>query len=127
MDYNVGDVVYWMNDLSDDGEVIKADEDYMTISWNKSGGTQKYDNIYHSGIKVKQMPEKRIEFLMKLRSLLDEYNVSIDAGYEGDTHGIYGKHITINHRPDKNSFKEVKWLTIHHQIRLTAQDIDQEI
>lgn len=73
------------------------------------------------------MTDKRIEFLMKLRNLLDEYNVSIDAGYDGDTHGIHSERITINHRPDKNSFKETEWLTLHHQIHLTAYDIDQEI
>lgn len=53
MDYKVGDIVYWMNDFSDDGEVIKADEDSVIISWNKSGGTQKYGNRFCSDIKVK--------------------------------------------------------------------------
>ena len=71
--------------------------------------------------------DKRKEFLQKLHDLLKEYDVSIDAGYEGDTHGIYGEHIVINHRPIKDSFEEIEWFRADHQIYLTAHDIKEEI
>jgi hypothetical protein len=73
------------------------------------------------------MQDKRTEFLKKLHELLEEYNVSIDAGYEGDTHGIHGEHISINHRPFKDSFKEYEWLRLDYQITLTAYDLKEEL
>lgn len=71
--------------------------------------------------------DKRTEFLQKLHDLLNEYNVSIDACYEGDTHGIHSEHIAINHRPNKDSFFEVEWFRADYQIHLTAHDIKEEI
>lgn len=71
--------------------------------------------------------DKRKEFLQKLHDLLNEYDVSIEAGYEGDTHGIHSEHITIYHRPVKDSFKEVEWFRSDYQIHLTAHDIKEEI
>lgn len=71
--------------------------------------------------------DKRKEFLQKLHDLLNEYDVSIDAGYEGDTHGIHGEHITINHRPNKNFLKEAEWFRADYQMYLTAHDIKEEI
>lgn len=70
------------------------------------------------------MTTKKAEFLTKLRALLEEYDVSIDAGYEGDTHGIHGEHIAIMHRLEKGSFREEEWLRIDHQIFLSAHDLD---
>lgn len=71
------------------------------------------------------MNNKRIEFLEKLRALLEEYDVSISANYEGDTYGIYGEHITIDHRVSKNSFDEETWLRIDFQTYLTANDLKE--
>ena len=71
------------------------------------------------------MSDKRTEFLEKLQTLLEEYDVSISVSYEGDTHGIYGEHITIDHRISKNSFKEETWLRIDHQTYLTSNDLKE--
>ena len=71
--------------------------------------------------------DKRKEFMQKLHDLLNEYNVSIDAGYEGDTHGIHGEHIAINHRPSKDSFKEIEWFRVDYQIGISAYDIKDEV
>ncbi len=72
------------------------------------------------------MSARKQEFLRKLRDLLVEYDVSIDAGYEGDTHGIHGEHISITHRLSKDSFKEEEWFRVDYQITLGASDIDLE-
>jgi len=54
----------------------------------------------------------REEFLKELKELMTKYNVSIgfSVGECSDTHGLYDEKILIDHRPDKNSFKEVTWL-----------------
>lgn len=68
---------------------------------------------------------RRAEFLQKLRALLEEYDVSICASYEGDTHGIHSERITIDHRLRKDSWQEETWLRIDHQTCLTARDIEE--
>ena len=71
--------------------------------------------------------DKRTEFLNKLHDLLKEYDVSICAGYEGDTHGIHSESISISHRPSKDSFREIEWLCLDHQIHINAYDIKNEL
>jgi len=70
------------------------------------------------------MTDRKTEFLTKLRDLLNEYDVTIEAGYEGDTHGIHGEHIAITHRLEKDSFREEEWFRIDYQITLSARDLD---
>lgn len=70
------------------------------------------------------MSDRKTEFLGKLRALLEEYDVSISASYDGDTHGIHSERITIDHRVSKDSFKEETWLRVDHQTYLTARDLD---
>lgn len=70
------------------------------------------------------MTARKDEFLAKLRALLEEYDVSIEAGYEGDTHGIHSEHISITHRLEKGSFQEEEWFRIDHQIYLGASDLE---
>lgn len=58
--------------------------------------------------------DKRLEFLNEFKSLLRKYNVSINVTYAdcSDLHGIYDEAMTITHRPDPKSFKEIEWYRI---------------
>lgn len=69
------------------------------------------------------MSDRKTEFLSKLRALLIEYDVSIEAGYEGDTHGIHDEHISIMHRIEPGSFHEEEWFRLNYQIGIAAVDI----
>lgn len=73
------------------------------------------------------MTDRKTEFLKKLHDLLEEYDVSIGATYEGDTHGIHDERMTIDHRVRKDSFKEETWLRLDYQTYLCASDLKDHI
>lgn len=54
------------------------------------------------------------EFLQKLKELLTEYNVSInaDVGAGSDTHGIHGRYMEISKRIP-NTFRDEVWLKVN--------------
>jgi hypothetical protein len=55
------------------------------------------------------------EFLKEFKALLEKYDVSISfsVGAGSDTHGLYDEKMVIDHRIDKNSFKEETWLELN--------------
>jgi predicted HAD superfamily Cof-like phosphohydrolase len=69
------------------------------------------------------MSSKQGEFLSKLRSLLLEYNVHIEAEIEGDTYGIYAERIAVRHRPSKESLREDIWFLQENSLSLSPEDI----
>lgn len=64
--------------------------------------------------------ENRNEFLQELHDLLEKYNVEISIGLDGDTHGL-DSWISIEHRPDPNSFRYVEILKLNGEI--SAHDL----
>jgi hypothetical protein len=49
------------------------------------------------------------EFLRELKTLLQKYNVSIQAGMESDPQAVYGEYIAIYDSTDKTVYRVDGW------------------
>lgn len=66
------------------------------------------------------MTDKQKEFLGKLKSLLEEYSMSINCYYEGDTHGIDNEYMTIE---EIDGRKYTLFYKIERETSLSHHDI----
>ena len=59
----------------------------------------------------------KAQFLQEFKELLDKYGVAIEAGYDGDTHGIHNEDIVVYHVKTNETWFKTQGRTI------TSEDI----
>lgn len=66
------------------------------------------------------MTDKQKEFLGKLKSLLEEYSMSINSYIEGDTHGIDNEYMTIE---EQNGREYTPFYKLERAFSISHHDI----
>ena len=58
------------------------------------------------------------QFLKEFKELLEKYSVAIEAGYDGDTHGIYNEDIMVYNLKTNETWLKTQGRTI------TSDDVE---